>query len=201
MLLRVAAITGDRFIVRQLIRPMVNLYEVFAAGDGAEPGRRLAFVRQKRLAVKEDIRAFADDSETDEVFRIKARSVFEVAGRYDVHADDAHIGTLEKVFGKSLLRSTWRVLSPDGAELMTATESSMPVALLRRAIDLVPYGALVPIPYHFTLARSGQRVGALRRVLRVRDEYELDLAGDAQGHVDRGLAVALAIGLDALQSR
>ncbi len=180
---------------------MVNLYEIFAGDDSSGPGQRLGFVRQKRLAVKEEIRAFADESETDEVFRIKARSVFEVSGRYDVHADGAHIGTLEKVFGKSLLRSTWRVLSPDGAELMTATESSMPVALLRRAIDLVPYGALVPIPYHFTLARDGEAVGALRRVLRVRDEYELDLTGDAHGHVDRRLALALAIGLDALQSR
>ena len=197
------AVSGDRFLVRQLIRPMVNVYEVFELpGEGREAGARIAHVRQKRLAVKEDIRAFADDSETDEVFRIKARSVFEVAGRYDVHAaDGTHLGTLEKQFGRSLLRSTWRVLAPDGAQLLTATQRSMPVALLRRAVDLVPYGELVPIPFHFTLARNGDELGHLRRVYRVRDEYELDVSGDSGQTIDRRLAIALAIGLDALQSR
>ena len=193
----------DRYHVKQLVRPMVNLYEVRALHSGTDQqGGLVAFVRQKRMALKEDLRAFADESETDEVFRIKARSVMDVAGRYDVAAPDGQrIGTLAKVFGASLLRSTWRVLGPDESELFTAQERSAPVAILRRVAQLLPYGEVLPIPYHFSFTRDGAEIGGLRRIYGLRDQYELDLSGDSEHAVDRRLAVALAVGLDAFQAR
>jgi ribosomal protein S4E len=77
----------------------------------------------------------------------------------------------------------------------------MPVALLRRAIDFVPYGELVPILFQFTIRVDGREVGELRRPVGVRDRYILRLAGDTEHRIDRRVAVALAIALDALQSR
>ena len=194
---------GDRYVVKQLIRPMVNLYEVYTAtGGGDQPGERVAFVRQKRMAIKEDLRAFRDDTEKDEVFRIKARSMMDIAGRYDVtDAGGTILGTLAKVFGASLLRSTWRVLGPGEVELMAAQESSMRVAVLRRVAGAIPYGEMLPIPYHFTFARNGTDVGGLRRIYGLRDQYALDLSGDSERTIDRRLAIALAIGLDAFQAR
>ena len=195
--------SGDRFLVKQLIRPLVNLYEVFALAPGSDqPGEQVAFVRQKRAALREDIRAFRDATEQEEVFRIKARSVVDIAGRYDV-TDPAgsRLGTLEKVFGKSLLRSTWRVLDPEGAEVLTAAESSIAVAIGRRVKDLLPLGELLPLPYHFSFDRDGRRVGELRRVSGLRDRYTLDVSGDVERSVDRRLAIALAVALDALQAR
>jgi len=193
----------DRFLVKQLIRPLVNLYEVRVLSPGSDaPGNVIAFVRQKRAAIKEDIRAFADDSEGEELFRIKARSVFDLGGRYNVtDVNGEPIGALEKLFGKSLLRSTWRVLAPDDAVLLTAAEKSLPVAIARRVVELVPYGELLPIPYHFSFVHNEAEVGGLRRILGFRDQYELDLGGDPERTIDRRLAVALAVGLDALQSR
>jgi uncharacterized protein YxjI len=193
----------DRYHVKQLIRPMVNLYEVRALPVGTDqPGELVAFVRQKRMALKEDLRAFADESESQEVFRIKARSVMDVSGRYDVAAPDGErIGTLAKVFGASLLRSTWRVLAADESELFTAQEKSTAVAIGRRIAQLLPYGEVLPIPYHFTFAHDGTEVGGLRRIYGLRDQYELNLSSDTDRTVDRRLAIALAIALDALQAR
>jgi uncharacterized protein YxjI len=186
----------DRYLIRQLIRPMVNLYEVTAHGTP------VAFVRQKRMALREDLRAFADDSETEEVFRIKARSVVDIGGRYDVtDGQGAPLGALVKVLGASLLRSTWRVLGAGDEELFVATERSTAVAIGRRIAGLVPYGDLLPIPYHFVFRDGDRELGGLTRVLGLRDQYELDLSGDPERRVDRRLAVALAIALDALQAR
>jgi len=39
------------------------------------------------------------------------------------------------------------------------------------------------------------------RKFKLRDQYVLDLAGDAGKALDRRLAIALAIGLDTLQNR
>jgi uncharacterized protein YxjI len=192
----------DAFFVDQLIRPIANLYRISTLGPGDAPGEPLAFIRQKKLAIREDIRFFADDSETTELFRIKARQLFEVRGRYDVTTPAGErIGVLEKVFGISLLRSTWRILDADERQVAMAQEKSMPIAILRRAIDFVPYGEFVPIVFQFAISVDGRQVGELRRPLGIRDRYILRLGGDPDRRIDRRVAAALAIALDALQSR
>jgi uncharacterized protein YxjI len=186
----------DKFVVDQLIRPIANLYRISAAGQP------VAFVRQKKLAIKEDIRFFADESESAELFRIKARAVLELGGRYDVTTPDGQsLGALEKVFGQSLLRSTWRVIGSDEQELAVVKERSQFWAIVRRVIDAVPYGDFIPIVFHFTIDRDGAHLGDFTRRIGVRDTYDLDLSGDADRRIDRRLAIALAVALDALQSR
>ena len=79
------ALQYDRFLIEQLVRPVVNLYRVTPLAAGETPaGPPVAFVRQKRLAFKEDIRFFSSEDESEELFRIKARRVIDVGGRYDV---------------------------------------------------------------------------------------------------------------------
>jgi uncharacterized protein YxjI len=187
---------ADRFEINQLIRPIVNLYRITAGGQP------VAFVRQQRLKIKEDIRFFTDEAETEELFRIKARAVLEFSGRYDVTTPAGErIGVLGKVFGKSLLRSTWSVLDANEQELAIAKERSLLWALVRRAVDVIPYGEFVPILFHFTIDDGERHVGDFTRRIGVRDTYELDLTGDPERKIDRRLALALAIALDALQSR
>src|SRR6266581_3855287 len=194
----------DRFLVDQLVRPMINLYRVTPLAAGEMPtGGPIAFVRQKRMAIKEDIRFYADEQESQELFRIKARSMFDIGGaRYDVtDAQGLPIGTLEHVFGKSLFRSTWRVTDAEGCEVVTAQERSLPMAIARRVVDFVPYGEWLPIPYNFDLLMDGQAVGHMNRKFQLRDRYVLDLSADRERKLDRRLGIALAIGLDTLQNR
>ena len=194
----------DRFLVDQLVRPIVNLYRVTPLAAGEAPlGGPVAYVRQKRMAIKEDIRFFADEQETQELFRIKARSIFDIGGaRYDVtDAAGSQIGLLEHVFGKSLLRSTWKVTDADGGEVVTAQERSLPMAIARRIVDFVPYGEWLPIPYNFDLLMDGRVIGHMNRKFQLRDRYVLDLSGDHERRLDRRVAIALAIGLDTLQNR
>ena len=189
-------LSEDRFVIDQLIKPMVNLSRISA---GPTP---VAFVRQKRLAIKEDIRFYADESETRELWRIKARSMMEISARYDVTTPEGEtIGVLGKVFGKSLLRSTWQILDSAEQALAVATERSMSIAVLRRLIEVVPYGDFVPIPFHFTIDAGERHIGDLNRRLGFRDTYDLDVSGDVERTIDRRLAVSLGIALDALQSR
>jgi len=194
---------NDRFLVEQLLRPMVNLYTVSTLGaDGKTAGETVAFARQKRMAIKEDLRFCADDSETEELFRLKARRVVEIGGRYDVtQPSGERIGTLEKRFKQSLIRSTWSILDGSEDQIAWARERSAAIAIVRRIKDLIPYGEAIPVPYHFTFLRGEREIGELSRVLGLRDKYILDLSADAERALDRRLAIALAVGLDAFQAR
>jgi uncharacterized protein YxjI len=194
----------DRFLVDQLVRPIANLYRVTPLAAGEAPaGPPVAYVRQKRLAIKEDIRFYADEGETQELFRIAARSVLDIGGsRYDVLADGERIGFLWHKLKESLVRSTWHVGGPDEEEVAIARERSLAGAVLRRVVDFVPdVGGWIPIPYNFEFLVGGQVVGGMDRKFKLRDQYVLDLAGDTDRKIDRRVAIALAIALDALQNR
>jgi uncharacterized protein YxjI len=155
------------------------------------------------MAIKEDIRFFADEQETEELFRIKARSMFDIGGaRYDVtEPGGSPIGVLEHQFRKSLFRSTWKVTDADGGEVVTAQERSLPMAIARRVVDFIPYGEWVPIPYNFDLTMDGKVIGHMNRKFQLRDSYLLDLSDDHERKLDRRLGIALAVGLDTLQNR
>lgn len=194
----------DRFKVDQLVRPIANLYRVTPLAIGDTPaGPPIAYVRQKKLKIKEDIRFYADEGETEELFRIKARSLLDFGGsRYDVLEGEQRIGLLWHKFRESLIRTTWHVGGPDEQEIALARERSVPGAIARRLIDFVPYvGGYIPIPYNFEILIDGEPAGAMDRKFKVRDEYVLDLSADRERRLDRRLAVALAVGLDTLQNR
>ena len=188
----------DGFRLDQLIRPVANLYKVSALAPGDEAGAQVAFVRQKKLAIREDLRFFADESESVELFRVKARQVVDVCGRYDVTTPAGErIGVLQRRLAQTLLRTTWAILDADEGALAEVTESSMPRAVLRRVAEIFD----VPILYHFTILVEGRQVGEVRRVLTLRDRYVMTLGGDVDRRIDRRLAVALLVVLDALQAR
>jgi uncharacterized protein YxjI len=201
-----AIATSDRFLVQQALRPLVNEYRISIPASGSsEEGDPLLFVRQKRMKVKEDIRFRLGDGDGPHLFRIASKTVFEFRGRHEVLDDaDQVIGTIEKDFARSLLRSHWRLRDAHGTELLVAHETSWVIALLRRlGDDLLPGAAVVVrfLPFNFTLRRDGEEVARYRRVLgKLRDRYVLELEAGAAG-VDRRLVLALAVALDALQDR
>jgi len=198
----------DRFILRQRFRFMVNVYEFsLPLGDGQTPGEPFCFVRQRPFKFKEDIGFYTDETRSVELMRIKARQRFDPRARYDVtSADGTKIGEIQKAFGASLLRSTFRLYDAVGNEIATASEQNLLVALLRRLVAFVPYlenvANWLPIPYHFVFMRDGIEVGSHRRQLfKFHDTYTLDLSGDPQRMLDRRLILAIAVGMDALQAR
>jgi uncharacterized protein YxjI len=195
---------SNRFLVQQVFKPIANEYRISAPPEGSEEAEPLLFVKQKRMAIKEDIRFRADPDADAHLFMIKGKTVFEFRGRHEVlDAEGRVIGQLEKSFGRSLLRSHWYVRDPEGAELLEAHEASWTIALLRRVGEIGPgwFDLLSLLPFNFVLRRGGKEVGWYRRVLgKLRDRYVLEL-GDGVEDVDRRLVVAFAVALDALQDR
>ena len=200
----------DRFILRQRLRLVTNEYEFSLPADGETPGPPFCFVRQRTFKLKEDIRFYTDEGRSTELMRIKARQRFDPRARYDVTSTDgSKIGEIQKVFGASLLRSTYTLFDANGSEIATATEANAVVAIFRRLVGflgLIPVVGVVvdflPIPYHFVFLRDGVEVGSHRRHLwKVRDTYTIDLSSDPGRTLDRRLSLALAVGMDALQAR
>ncbi|GAA0551741.1 hypothetical protein GCM10010172_37630 [Paractinoplanes ferrugineus] len=185
--------TQQQLIVRQRIRLMVNQYEIHAVSpDGAEAGL-LAFAQQKRMAFKEQVTLYSDDTRTTPVLGFKARQVIDLGATYDVtDAKGAPIGLFKKNFKESLLRSTWHLEQPGYAE-MIGRESNLVVAILRRFVDSLSW-----LPYHFEFLIGDRPAFSVIKKWGLRDRYVITIH-DPQ--LDRRLVAAMAVALDALQSR
>jgi uncharacterized protein YxjI len=192
----------DTFVLRQRIKLVINQYE-FALPEAETDS--FCFVEQARFKFKEDIRFFADDSKTTELLRIKARQRFDPRATYDITgADGTKIGEIKKVFGASLLRSTYEISSP--TMTVRAQEQNLLVALFRRLVGFIPYvgdyADWLPIPYNFEFLDDGEVIGInKRRFGKLRDIYDIDFSADSGRRFDRRLVLAAAVGMDALQAR
>jgi uncharacterized protein YxjI len=183
----------QQLIVRQRIRFMVNQYEVHAVGPDGSEGGVLAFAQQKRMAFKEQVTLYTDDTKTTPVLGFKARQVMDLGATYDVtDASGAPIGMFKKNFKQSLLITTWELEQP-GWPPMTGRETNVAVALLRRFVD-----ALSWLPYHFDFKIGEKVVFSVVKKWGLRDQYVVSIHDP---NVDRRLVAAMAVALDALQSR
>lgn len=193
---------NERFSLRQKITVMVNRYELRTLADDGTEGPLLAFAEQKRMAFKEQVTFFTDAAKTDPIFGFKARSRMDLAATYDVTDKDGNpIGEFRKDFGKSLLRSTWHLSTPDGLTSV-GQERSQGVAIARRVIGLI--GEIpIPLRFHFDFTSpDGQIVLSSERRRSLRDRYELTVPKLADGRqLDWRVAGAMAVALDALQER
>jgi uncharacterized protein YxjI len=182
--------TQTRFWVQQKFTLMVNRYTVSVALPDGSIGDEVCFCEQKRMAFKEEVTFRRDGVPW---FRFKARKMMDLGATYDVTTmDGAPIGLFRKDFGKSLLRSTWH-LEQAGALASTGQERSLAIAILRRVQDTIP------LPFHFDFtAGDTHPVMSLTRKMALRDKYLLEVHDPV---LDRRLAIAMAVALDALQSR
>lgn len=184
----------DRFVVRQRITPMVNRYEIRSTGSaGGADGSVLALAQQKRMALREQVTFFADEGRTLPLFGFKARNVVDLAGATDI-VDSAGqvIGVFRKDFAASLLRSTYYLEQP-GHPVAKGVERSPAMAILRRFLAEW-------LPYHFDFTHPDGTVAMSvdKKFAFGRDQYEVTVPDPG---LDRRLAAAMAVALDALQAR
>ena len=195
----------ERYSLRQKITLMVNRYEIRAVdADGAE-GPVIAVAQQKRMAFKEQVTFYADEARTQPVFSFKARTRMDLGATYDVlDAAGNPIGWFRKDFGKSLLRSSWHIGTPDGLQAF-GTERNKNIAILRRVWDLLPVVGDIPLPFifHFDFnAPDGSLVLSSERKRSLRDRYDIHMPQASNGwQLDWRVGLGMAVALDALQSR
>ncbi|GAA2394465.1 LURP-one-related/scramblase family protein [Nonomuraea africana] len=179
----------QRLLVRQKVTMMVNRYVVCLENPDGSEGPMVAFAEQKRMTLKEQVTLYTDESRSQVLAAFKARNVIDLGSGYDVFDGAGRpIGLFRKDFGQSLLRSTWHLDQP-GLPTVTGQERSMLVSVLRRFVDSLSW-----LPYHFDFGE----VFSVVKKWGLRDRYVVDIRDP---RIDRRLVIAMAVALDALQSR
>ena len=106
-----------------------------------QPVQLLGNAKLKALKLKEDVRIYADEAQTEELIRIHARSILDFGAVYDVFesGSEQKLGSVKRNFGKSLFRDSWEIWDKNETVVGKIDEDSMALALVRRFLsNLVP---------------------------------------------------------------
>jgi len=158
----------------------------------APDGRVIAYSKQKRFKLKEDIVLYSDESCTEALLQIKARSVIDFGATYDITdvKTGENIGAARRKGLKSLFKDTWEILDPQGNKYADLLEDS--IALLRRFVPLIP------AKYHFSC--SGQPDIIMNQ--RFNPFIKKTDVGIPAGHpLDRRIIAAVALLNSAIEGR
>ena len=183
----------DQYLLRRQVMALTGKIRLYAPD-----GQQVLFCQQKMFQLKEDIRAYTDESRTQELLYIQARTIIDFSAAYDV-IDSGYrtkVGVLRRKGWRSILRDEWEVLDAQDQLIGVLWEDNPRRALIRRLIA----GRLLPQDYDILIAEK--RVADLRqRFNLVRYDMDLDFRMDNEHLLDRRLGIAAAILLAIIEGR
>jgi uncharacterized protein YxjI len=171
--------------------------------------RLVAYCKQKVFKLREDIRFYADEEQTVELFRLATEKIIDFNASFAVvdSATGARLGHLRRKGWKSLLKDEWLVYSPQGHQVGNLHEDSTGKAVFRRV--LLFFGAIggliawvFPMGYKLLLGPEGsQREGATikERFQMYGDTYDVAIVPGAP--IDARVLIGLTVLTDAVEGR
>ena len=186
----------DQFIARKQMLRLLGAAFHLRTMDG----RLLAYSKQKAFKLKEDIRVYADEEQTNELLYIAADRVIDFSASYRVTDSQTgeHVGSLRRKGWSSMFRDSWELLDADGVVRGHVLEDSSWKALIRRMVDW----AAIFMPQAYLLQVDGRTVATMKQnFLGIPPKFTVDLTADTEGLLPRPLAIATVILLLAIEGR
>lgn len=164
-------------------------------------GEVIGYSSQKAFKLKEDIRVYTDESMTDELLVIKARSIIDFGATYDVTDpadEDRSLGSYRRKGWTSLVRDEWMIFDPDEEQIGKIQEDSAGLAIVRRLAGNI---ALLIAPQAYNVQIDDTQVAEMA-TSRNPFIYKLNVTidPDADG-ADPRMILAGAILLAAIEGR
>jgi uncharacterized protein YxjI len=167
-------------------------FEIF---DGQ--GELVLYSKMKRFRLKEDIRLYTGADMTVEMFSIKARSIMDFAGTYDVvdSRTGERIGALQRKGWRSMVRDEWIIRDARDNEMGSIQEDNAVLALVRRFVTSI-------IPQTFTVQVAGAPVAEFKQNFNpFVTKLTLDFSRDTQQRLERRLGIAAGVLLCAIEGK
>ncbi len=188
-----APFQSNQFTLRKQVLALTGVFRVYDQNEQV-----IAYSRQKMFKLREDIRVYTDESQSQEVLYIQARNIIDFSAAYDVYdsLEGILVGTLRRRGMKSILRDTWEILAPGDRPIAEMIEDSVNYALLRRFL----LGRLLPQNYDVLMGE--QKVMDLRQQFNIfRYILELDFSGETVQRLDHRLGIAAGILLGIIEGK
>lgn len=182
-----------QYIIRKKVLSIVGAkFHIYNANQ-----ELVMFSQMKAFKLKEDIRLYSDESMSEELLTIAARSLIDFSATYDVKdaRTGEHIGSLRRKGLKSILKDEWLILNASEIEIGRIMEESKILALLRRFLSEL-------IPQKYNVQISGNTVSTFKQNFNpFVTKINVDFSMDPGQTLDRRLGLAASVLLCAIEGK
>jgi len=160
-------------------------------------GKLQFFIKQKAFKLKEDIRVFADEKQSEERLTIAARSWGDFSGTYDItdSATGETVGAAKrKGLASSFVKDHWLLLDADGEQIGEVIELGGALATARKFVKILQW-----IPQKYVVKLGDKEVGSIKQRFN-----PFQLAYDCEfgsGELDPRHGVGMVVLLLAIEGR
>lgn len=181
----------DHYLIRrQVFKFMGAGFHVYDKG-----GKLVGYSKQKAFKLKEDIRVFADESQSRELLWIQARQVIDFNAAYDMVDSEsgAKVGAARRKGFSSMFRDSWQLLDANEQQVASLEEDSAAMAMMRRFLS-----NLIPQKFHIDDDVGGQVVFKQHFNPLI---YRLEVSIPQSCALDRRLVFGAAVLIAAIEGR
>ena len=102
-------------------------------------GQTVLYVRQKVLALRENVRVFGDEGQKDQLFEIQADRILDFSARYAIRrVSGEQVGTVQRHGMRSLWSTSYTILDAAGQEVGRIHEENAWIKVLDGLVDMIP---------------------------------------------------------------
>jgi uncharacterized protein YxjI len=126
-------------------------------------GQLVMYVRQKVLALREDVKIFADEQQQRQLFQVKADRIIDFSAQYNITAiGGGPAGAIKRRGMRSIWKATYEVRDPSGAEVGLIHEENPWLKVLDSIASEIPFLGMFINPAYLVDLR-GQTVLYLKK--------------------------------------
>jgi uncharacterized protein YxjI len=121
-------------------------------------GQTVLYVKQKALALKEDVKVFADEGQTRQLYQMKANKIIDFSAQYNItRPDGGQIGAVKRQGMRSMWKATYNIMDATGAEAGVIHEENPWLKVIDSLVSDVPFVGMFINPAYLVDLR-GQTV-------------------------------------------
>jgi uncharacterized protein YxjI len=156
-------------------------------------GQTALYVKQKALALKEDVKIFADEGQQRQLYQMKANKILDFSAQYNItRPDGGQVGAVKRQGMRSLWKATFNVLDAGGAEVGLIHEENPWIKVLDGLLSDVPFVGMFINPAYLVDLRGQTVLYLKKQPAFMEGKFTLDKRGNFSD-ADEGLLLSSVI--------
>lgn len=165
-------------------------------------GNLVMYVKQKALALKEAVKVFADEQQTQQLYAMNANKIIDFSAQYNItRPDGSSLGAVKRQGMKSIWKATYVIVDNNGTEVGTIHEENPWMKVLEAVLSDVPFIGMFINPAYLVDV-NGQTVMRLQKQRAVFEgRFLLEKKGEISGVQEQLLMPAIIMTMMLERSR
>lgn len=153
-------------------------------------GNLVLYVKQKALALKEDIKIFSDEAQSNQLYQMKANKIIDFSAQYNItRPDGSSLGAVKRKGMRSIWKATYNIVDAGGGEVGLIHEENPWLKVLDGLVSDIPFVGMFINPAYLVDLRGQTVLYLKKQPAMLEGKFTVEKRGDFSD-ADEGLLMS-----------